>query len=191
VNKIHILVLMTLLVSSSAFAQWELVRGESTINFVSIKKSSVGEVNGFNNITGSIEENGTVSLGIDLGSVDTNVAIRNDRMKSMLFEVAKYAEATISGSVDISRLSRMRVGDTYTDSVRLTLSLHGVSKELATDMQITRLTDGRLLVTSVKPVIIGAEDYMLADGIEQLRTVAKLPSISTAVPVTYSLMFSQ
>jgi polyisoprenoid-binding protein YceI len=177
--------------SSSAFAQWELVNGESTINYVSIKKSSIGEVNGFKKITGSIGDSGTVSLNIDLGSVETNIPIRNDRMKSMLFEVAKFSEATISGSVDVSRLSKLGVGDTYTDSVRLKLSLHGVSHDFATDMQITRLTDNRLLVNSVKPVIINAENYNLAEGVEQLRTVANLPSISTAVPVTFNLMFRQ
>jgi len=58
-------------------------------------------------------------------------------------------------------------------------------------LQITRLTDNRLLVISVKPVIINAENYNLAEGVGQLRTVAKLPSISTAVPVTFKLMFRQ
>jgi polyisoprenoid-binding protein YceI len=191
VNKICLFVLLTFFMSSSAFAQWELVNGESTINYVSIKKSSIGEVNGFKKITGSIGDSGTVSLNIDLGSVETNIPIRNDRMKSMLFEVAKFSEATISGSVDVSRLSKLGVGDTYTDSVRLKLSLHGVSHDFATDMQITRLTDNRLLVNSVKPVIINAENYNLAEGVEQLRTVANLPSISTAVPVTFNLMFRQ
>jgi len=185
------LVLLTLLVSSSAFAQWELVSGESTINYVSIKKSSTGEVNSFSNITGSIGDSGTVSLNIDLGSVETNIPVRNDRMKSILFEIAKFSAATIRGSVDMSRLSTLGTGDTYTDSVMLKLSLHGVSQGFTTDMQITRLMDNRLLVTSVKPVIINAKDYNLTEGVEQLRAVAKLPSISTAVPVTFSLMFRQ
>ncbi len=190
--KIISLVMLVMLgLPSCAFAEWQLLNDESTINYVSIKSSKVGEVNSFKKLTGSINENGAVSLNINLGSVETNIPIRNERMKSMLFEIGEFADAKITGSVDLAHVSKLEVGDTYTDSIKLKLSLHGVSKEVTGDVQITKLTHKRLLVTSVKPVVISAEDYNLADGIEKLRLVASLPAISTVVPVTYSLVFKQ
>lgn len=54
-----------------------------------------------------------------------------------------------------------------------------------------KLLGERLLVTSLKPFILSANDYGLAEGIEMLRTVANLPSISTVVPVTYNFIFKQ
>lgn len=43
------------------------------------------------------------------------------------------------------------------------------------------------MVTSAQPVIINATDYGLTDGINKLRDLAGLPSISYAVPVTFTL----
>jgi len=49
----------------------------------------------------------------------------------------------------------------------------------------------QVMITSIKPVIINAEDYKLSEGVEMLRSVAKLSSISMAVPVTFSLVFKK
>ena len=190
-KKISLVMLVMLGLSPCAFADWSLLNDESTINYVSIKKSKIGEVNSFKKLTGSINDSGAVSLNINLGSVETNIPIRNERMKTMLFEIGEFAEAKISGTVDLARVSKLEVGDTYTDSIKLKLSLHGVSKDVTGDVQVTKLTHKRLLVSSVKPVIVSAEDYNLAEGVEKLLSAASLPSISTAVPVTYSLVFKQ
>ena len=50
--------------------------------------------------------------------------------------------------------------------------------------------DGRLQVLTPAPVLIRAEDFGLAGGVEALRKVAGLESISTAVPVTVHLVFT-
>ena len=85
-----LLTLMSLVLSSNAFANWELLNDESSLNYVSVKNSSVGEVNGFKNLSGSLEDDGKLSVEIDLASVDTKVAIRDDRMKSVLFELVNF-----------------------------------------------------------------------------------------------------
>jgi hypothetical protein len=43
------------------------------------------------------------------------------------------------------------------------------------------------LVVSAHPVILNADNYKLAKGIEKLRELASLPSISHAVPVSFYL----
>ena len=114
--------LSALLLSSNAYAQWELVNNESTVNYVSIKKSKVGEVNGFKQLKGSIASNGKMSVNIDLGSVETNVPVRNERMKSMLFDVASFPAATVSATLDPNALKKMKVGETYQKAFNFNLT---------------------------------------------------------------------
>ena len=189
--KTSIFIFTALFLSSNALAQWELMNDESTVNYVSIKKSNVGEVNSFKKLNGSIEDNGKISVDIDLGSVETNIPIRNDRMKTMLFEVASFSKANISADLDSKALDKMNIGETYKDSIRFNLSLHGVSKEIVTDVRVVKLAKNRILAVSVNPIIVNADQYNLLEGVEKLREVANLPSISTAVPVTFSLIFKQ
>ena len=189
--KVYLFALVSLFVYSNAFAQWTLNNDESTVNYVSIKKSQVGEVNSFKTLNGSIDNNGRISVEIDLGSVETNVPIRDERMKTLFFEVAAFSKATISTALDMKALNDMNVGDTYDASMNISLSLHGVSKELVADVRVVKLTKNRILAVLLKPIIVNAADFKLSEGVEKLRDIAKLPSISSAVPVTFSLVFSQ
>jgi polyisoprenoid-binding protein YceI len=189
--KVYLFALVSLFVTSNAFAQWALINEESTVNYVSIKKSQVAEVNSFKTLNGSIENNGNISVDIDLASVETNVPIRDERMKALFFEVATFPKATISTALDHRAITGMNIGDTYKASMKISLSLHGVSKEMVTDVRVVRLTKNRILAVSLKPVIVNADDFKLSEGVEKLREIAKLPSISSATPVTFSLVFSQ
>jgi polyisoprenoid-binding protein YceI len=189
--KTCIFVITALFLSTNALAEWELVNDDSTVNYVSIKKSAVGEVNGFGRLSGAIESDGSMSVDIDLGSVETNIPIRDDRTKTMLFEVASYSKAAITAALDLKTFNEMKVGDTYRESVSFKLSLHGVAKELVTNVRVVKLSQNGIMAVSETPIIISADDYNLAEGIEKLREVASLPSISTAVPVTFSLVFRQ
>jgi polyisoprenoid-binding protein YceI len=189
--KTCFVLLATVFLASNAFAQWELVDNESIVNYVSIKKSQVGEVNSFKKLNGSIESNGNMSVDIDLASVETNIPIRNERMKTMLFEIDSFSKATISAALDLKALDEMDIGETYKDSIGFNLSLHGVSKEMVTDVRVVKLAKNRILAISETPIIVNADQYKLLEGVKKLQEVANLPSISTAVPVTFSLIFSQ
>jgi len=183
------ILLLSLFLSSNAFAQWQLAGDDSSINFVSIKSASIGEVHHFGKVDGSINDAGQVKLTIDLNSVETNIGIRNDRIKSMLFDTSTFSEATVSGFVDIEKVVNLKVGDTYVEPVKLNLSLHGLSHQVANKVQVTKISGDKLLVTSLVPIIINAKDFALEEGVEKLRAIAKLPAIDTAVPVTFSLIF--
>ncbi|MDH5171541.1 MAG: YceI family protein, partial [Gammaproteobacteria bacterium] len=50
--------------------------------------------------------------------------------------------------------------------------------------------DGRIRVFSLRPVIIKAADFGLEAGVTALQKLAGLQAISTAVPVTFHLVFS-
>lgn len=190
-KRIPLVMLMIFGMSSYVFADWELLNDESSLHYVSIKDASTGEINSFKTLQGSVSASGAVSLNVDLTSVETHVPIRNERMQEMFFEVAKFAQAHISGDVDIARVAELEVGESYTETITLALSLHGVSSDVTSGVQVIKLSNEKVLVTSLEPVLVNAEAYKLAEGIEKLREVAKLPSISLLVPVTYSLVFKQ
>ena len=190
-KRMSLAMLMVLGLSTSAFASWELLNDESSLHYISIKDLNKGELNTFKELSGSVSDSGAVSLSVNLRSVDTKIPIRDERMQNELFEVEQFAAATISGNVDLAPIAQLAVGETYTDTLELTLSLHGVSKEVSSAVRITRLSAGRVLVSSLEPVIINADEYGLAQGIEKLRNLASLPTISWVVPVTYSLVFQE
>jgi hypothetical protein len=72
--------------AAPAWAEWQ-VADNSDIQFVSIKNNTIGEVSHFDMISGTVGDQGAVEVRVALDSVETNIGIRNDRMKKMLIEV--------------------------------------------------------------------------------------------------------
>ena len=97
---------MSALLSPLAFADWQIGPG-SQVQFVSIKNNTVGEVSHFETLSGSVTDAGDVEVRVVLDSVETNVGIRNERMKTMLFEVGLYPEAVITAQLDAGSMAAM------------------------------------------------------------------------------------
>jgi len=185
-------ILLTVILTGFTFnasAEWILNNSESNLNFISIKKLTTGEVHSFKELQGSVDKSGNVTVTVKLSSVETNIPIRNDRMQQFLFEVTKFPQATASTKVDFKRVEKMKIGDSFSQKVPLKLALHGQDIEVKAEMRITLLNDNKLLVSTIQPVIVNAGDFSLAKGVEKLQELAKLPSISTAVPVSASFIF--
>lgn len=178
-------------IAFSASAEWLLNNKESSLNFVSVKKTVVAEVHSFKNLKGKIYDNGKVNVTVSMNSVETNIPIRNDRMQQMLFEVVKFPKSSVSTKVDFEKIKNMQVGDSSIQLLELKLSIHGKSKEVGSEMRVTRLSDNKILVSTIKPVIINVGDFSLIKGVNMLKEVAKLSSISIAVPVTAELIFEK
>ena len=79
--------LILLLISFPAWSSWE-VAGGSVVQFISIKNNAVGELSQFESVAGSVSDEGQVDIRVALNTVETNVGIRNDRMKELLFELS-------------------------------------------------------------------------------------------------------
>lgn len=169
---------------------WRLVADESRLSFVSIKAGEVAETHTFESLSGSVTPGGQASVTIDLASVETNVEIRNERMQSMLFEVARFPDASVTASVPLEELSGLSVGERIRRSVPITVGLHGMNADYDADIYVTRIAEARVLVETASPVLVDASEFDLLEGIERLREVAGLPSITPAVPVTVSFVFS-
>ena len=190
-NKLIPAILLLALWSGSASADWVLDNEESILSFTSTKANAAAEVHKFGNLAGNVDKSGNAQLKIDLNSVDTSIEVRDERMREMLFNTAEYPEATLTMSIDMQQLKSLKIGNSLSLDGTAELSLHGTSSEVAVSMKVARLTAKRILVASEKPVIINAGSVGLADGVEKLREVAGLPSISPAVPVTFLLSFER
>ena len=177
-----------LIVSATASAQWTLSNEASTLSFVTVKADHVAEVHTFDELSGAIGEDGSVSIEIALASVNTLVPIRNERMQSMLFETDLFPRATITSQINSDGLANMALGSSEEIGLDFTLELHNQSQTYNATVLVSRQEAG-LIATTVKPIVVNAESFDLVAGVEALREVAGLPSISRAVPVSFTVVF--
>lgn len=177
------------LLSHSALAQWELDAANSSLNFVSIKNAQVAETHSFNSMVGFIGDDGKIKFTIDLNSVDTAIEIRDSRMRELLFETAKFPLATATAEVEPGILDALAAGGVVTTELKLRLTLHGVDADLQVPVVVVAEPLGQLRVLSSRPVLVSATNFGMGKGVAALADVAGLESISTAVPVTFQLVF--
>jgi polyisoprenoid-binding protein YceI len=168
-------------------ASWQINNAQSQLNFVSIKKGDVAEVHHFERLTGSLSDSGLFSADIDLESVNTNIEIRDQRMREFLFDVVDFPTATLSAQVDPTVVTALVAGQSQTATVDAELSLHGQKQTLAIEVMISKLSDNKLMLVSAKPLVLNVSAFDLVQGVEKLRELAGLPSISHAVPVSFYL----
>jgi len=178
-----------LLGAGSAAAQWELDNSNSSLNFISVKNASVAETHRFDTLVGFVGEDGTVQLAIDLASVDTGIEIRDERMRTLLFDTANFASANVIGKVDPAILAALEPGTVLNTDLEVTLSLHGIEATVSAPVVVINEASGVLRVITSRPVMVSASSFDLAKGVAALQEVAGLNSISTAVPVTFHLVF--
>lgn len=183
--------LIAMLMPATLWADgWQLDSAQSDINFVSVKKGKVAEVHHFSGLNGSIHK-GSATVAIDLSTIESGITIRNERMKSMLFDIARFPSAQISVDLSSLDIEKLQAGAVMSVELPFSLNLHGVKRELKAQVQVTSLADDGLQVTSRQPVIIKAADFELDAGLEALRQIASLTSIAQVVPVSFYLRFKR
>jgi len=170
---------------------WTLDPAGSRLAYVSIKAGEVAENNRFDTLSGAVAADGTASLDIDLASVNTGVDIRNERMREIFFAVADNPKATVTAKLDPARFAGLAVGQSVTRPLTAEVTIKGASADVETEVLVTRTTEDRVLVVPTAPVIISTDMFELTDELGELRALAQLPSITPAVPVTFTLVFTR
>lgn len=173
---------------SQSFAAWVLDNAQSRLHFISTKKEHISEVHQFTQLSGNLSDDGQLSVEITLASVETGIDIRNQRMREKLFMVELMPTASLSASLPASLLS-LAPGESTMATVSAELTLNGQSKNIAVEVRVSRLSAHTLLADSVKPILLNAADYKLAEGVNVLKELAGLPAISLNVPVNFNLSF--
>lgn len=167
--------------------KWQLDNARSTLNFVTVKNEHNAEVQSFTEMSASINEQGMATLAIDLNSVATNIAIRDGRLKELLFETDILPMLYLKTQIDLESVSKLAVGQSQVITLSGDLLLHGVSKPLTAEVLVVKNSAGSATVSSFKPVVINSTDFELSGGLEVLRALAGLMSIGEAVPVYFQL----
>ncbi len=197
IYKVQRLTLLSILSASlaslplCALGNWKLLEGESDIAFVTVKNSAIAESHTFERFSGTVTNAGVASVQIDLASVQTQIPIRNERMGTMLFNIEKFPQLDINATLDVTKIAKMEEGASIHMSLPAEITLHGAEAGLPLPVVVTRLSSQRYQVVTSKPVIVYASQFEVAAGVEALRMIANLTTITPAVPVTFSLIFEQ
>lgn len=179
------------LFSAPVLADWVLDNDASTLSFVSTKAGNVAEVHHFGSLSGKVDGDGDVVITIAMESLDTGIPIRNERMLEMLFEAAEFPTATLNATVELASVEGLSAGESTGFVSEAQLMIRDQSTNLTVDLLATRLDPDRLQVASRAPMIVNAGQLGLLGGVEALRDIAGLPSISPAVPVSFILIFQR
>jgi len=187
----RLILLVISLIAFPAFSAWQLDNDKSSLTFISIKKSDVAEVHHFNQLVGNVDNSGKVSFVIDLISVDTNIAVRNERMKEFLFNTDVFPKAKFTTQLDMAKFNAIAKNSSGVMKLTGEIDLHGNIQKVIVDVLVAKLSDSQFIVSSMKPVLLNAQKFGLDTGVQKLKELAKLPSISNAVPVSFVLSFNQ
>jgi polyisoprenoid-binding protein YceI len=169
---------------------WSVDATNSFVNFVTTKNVNKVESHKFDTLSGGITDNGIATFTIDLASVNTANTTRDQRMRDLLFETGTYTTATATVNLAANTISSIAVGQTARVDITGSLNLHGVTLSISTKVIVQKLSSTRIMVQNLTPLLIKAADYSLDAGVESLRSVASLTSISTTVPVDFVLFYN-
>ncbi|MEE9102436.1 YceI family protein [Pseudomonas nitroreducens] len=182
---------LLILASSLALAEWQLDGDTSRISFVSVKRGKMAEVQRFDQLSGQIDDKGAVRLVVSLASIDSGLALRDERMRNSFFEVERYPDATITSQLDLSLYDDLQVGQSRPETIDFNLDLHGQQRRLKAEVLVSRPSEERIEVTTLEPLVLKLIDFDLEEKLAPLKEVANLPSITPEVPVFAVLGFRQ
>ena len=173
-----------------AHADWYLDNESSRLSFVTTKNTEIAEVQRFLVLHGKVDPNGRAEVEVELDSINSGIPLRDERMRKELFQIEQFPEATITTQIDLRPINDLAPGAQLELRLPLTVNLHGKQHEYPAELLATRLDDRRFQVVTLEPLVINAEDFDLAPGLERLRKLADLSAISLSVPVGAVLIFT-
>lgn len=182
------LMILTSVSAQVAMAEFKLDNDRSSLAFTSTKNGAVTEVNSFGELAGGVDDEGVARVSIDLVSVATGIDLRDERMRQFLFRTSEFGMAEFTADVSDVLIS-VKKNSSKMFQISGTLSLHGKRQTVDADVLVSR-GKNQWVVSTTKPLLIKADDFDLGGGVEKLRELAGLNSISKIVPVSFVLSFN-
>jgi len=65
------------------------------------------------------------------------------------------------------------------------LTLHGITHNLDTALAVVGQQGGGLQVNNLDPIVVQAADFDLLDGVETLRAIVNIESVTNNAPVNF------
>jgi polyisoprenoid-binding protein YceI len=189
-----ILTAAALMLSSqiSFAAMWELNNTQSSLNFESTKNTDIKEESKFTQLKGELDDNTAKGkVEVSLNSVDTHIPLRDERLRELLFETARFATAEFTTQFDPKDIALLNDMQAHKLPVSGTLNLHGVTHEISTDVIVQKLNANTLQIKNAEPIVLDTSDYNFQAGMATLTKLAGLQSIDTSVPLSFTLIFDK
>jgi outer membrane protein OmpA-like peptidoglycan-associated protein len=170
--------------------RWTMDAEASALRFQSAKNETKVETSTFGRYSGTIDENGLATIRVLLDSVDTNVDLRNVRMRFLLFETFQFAETVITMQIDPAQLADLQDVRRKIMMASYTIDLHGVTSERVGEIAVMLLDGDTVSVTSSTPISLPVADFALDGGVAKLEEAAKVEIIPSAT-VTFDFLFNR
>jgi hypothetical protein len=173
-----------------AQADWYLDNESSRLSFISTKAGNLSEVHRFLTLHGKVDAKGAVRMRVEQESVSTGIPVRDERLRNLLFQVDSFPEAKIMAQLNLAPITDLAPGAQLELSLPIQVEISGRKRGYMAELLATRLDDRRFQVVTLAPLVLHADEFGLADGVEALRKTARLSSISLSVPVGAVLIFT-
>lgn len=174
-----------------AWANWTLNSDDSSLHYLSTKvtagaTASFTERNGFTRLSGNVTDAGKAEVAIDLTSVETNIPIRNERMREHVFNTNAYPKARLTTQLPADATEP---GNRTLD-LAIEITMNGHAKMVNVPVHVSANTS-RLTVTPTDIVLLNASEFGMTDGLNTLTQLAGLAHIPVTVPVSFELNFDK
>lgn len=172
---------------------WQIQPKASSLTFNTTKAGAAGvggvvETMQFTRYEGGLDANGGIHLKIDLSSVDTGIEIRDERLRTIFWKVAATPSVTFVGLIKPDDQKRLLKESVVLD-IEGELTMAGITKPVKAQLLVTP-TDGKLWVSTRRPIVVKAADFDLAAGAELLRSIMGLNFLASNVPVYFQFELS-
>ncbi|MEO9778822.1 MAG: OmpA family protein [Sedimentitalea sp.] len=169
---------------------WTLDAAASELRFMSIKKGNLAETNKFATISGLITQDGKAQIRVLMDSVDTNVDLRNVRMRFLFFETFLHPEATITVDLDPAQLTDLHNTRRKMIDVEYTAAVHGVTVTKTAGIAVTLINNDRVAVSTTTPIAVTLAEHNLEAGRQKLQEAANVDIAPLGI-VSFDFVFDR
>ena len=175
---------ITLLIALFSFAitanSQKMMTRTGKITFFS--EAALENIEAINNQVSSVinTENGDVAFSLLMKAFSFEKALMQEHFNEKYVESDKFPKSTFKGT--IQNFATLKLSDKPTEvTVKGTLTIHGVSKEVSYKGTLTKLSDGKL--KAVSDFMINLDDY----GIEIPSAVKD--NISNSIKISVNMLY--
>lgn len=153
---------------------WVMNAESSELRFLSVKKGTVAESSRFATYSGVISPEGEAQIVVMMDSVDTNVDLRNVRMRFLFFETFKFPEAKVTAKLSADQLKDLHITRHKFIDLPIKLNLHGITLERTEEVAVTLIDNDRVAVANTAPIALALTDFNLEEGRVKLEEAANV-----------------
>lgn len=183
---------LTLCSTSAAAAPfgegWELQAAASTLSFSAWTVGPETATTFYTDVSGTIAKDGTVKVSISLDAINSGDALRDARLRFLLFESFRLRQATVTASIDPGLVTGLRPGDRLQIVQPLTVSLNGQSKEIEAVLDLIVIASDVVSVASFTPIELDLAEFGYLSSVKTLERVADV-EILPKTEISFELLF--